>query len=60
MSFSDWWIAAHVGAVLIAGTLYLFLHSSDGTFMAWCGFAPAITGLYHWFVLRDSKTPDAP
>ena len=52
-------ILLRVDALLTAGTIYLFKHADPIVFGAWATFATTLAGFYHWFVLRDSKTPDA-
>lgn len=47
-----------VTAVLIAATIYLFIHAATPVFLAWCGFVPTVTGVYHWLTVRDSKEKD--
>jgi hypothetical protein len=59
MDLRDWWILAHVDAVLITGTIYLFQHADPVVFGAWATFATTLATFYHWFVLKDAKTPDA-
>jgi hypothetical protein len=60
MDFRDWYIAAHVGIAELALLALAFLHPDPVIVGAVCGAIPAILGLYHWFVVRDSKIPDAP
>jgi hypothetical protein len=55
----DWWLLAHVDAILVAGTIYTFKYHDPLVFGAWATFATTLATFYHWFTLRDSKTPDA-
>jgi hypothetical protein len=59
VDFRDWYIAIHVGAAEFALLTLAFLHPDPVIVGAVCGAVPTILGLYHWFVLRDSKTPDS-
>jgi hypothetical protein len=57
--FIDWYIAAHVGLAELALLTLAFMHPDPTIVGAICMAIPAILGLYHWFTLRDAKTPDA-
>lgn len=59
LDFRDFFILAHVDAVLITATIYLFEHADPMVFGAWATFATTLVTCYHWFVVRDSKIPDA-
>jgi hypothetical protein len=59
MKFLDWYIAVHVGLTVIALLTLAFLHPDPAVVGAVCGAVPATLGFYHWFVFKDSKTPDA-
>lgn len=55
----DWFVMVLVGAVWIAGTVWIYIHASVAAFSLWCGLCTSMGGIYHWLNLRDSKTPDA-
>ena len=59
LDFRDYFILAHVNAAGIIGTVFLFTHPDVTNFAAWCTLIATLVGCYHWFVLRDCKTPDA-
>jgi hypothetical protein len=59
LDFRDILILLRVDAILIMGTIYLFKHADAAVFGAWATFATTLASLYHWFVVRDSKQPDA-
>jgi hypothetical protein len=60
MKLIDWFILLHVGGALWALIALAFRHPDPVIVSAVCAAVPTILGLYHWFVLRDSKQPDAP
>ena len=60
MKMIDWFILLHVGGALWALIALAFLHPDPVIVGAVCAAVPAILGLYHMFIVRDSKTPDAP
>ena len=55
----DWFIMGCITAFSSALLAWVFVHPDTAGFAAVCGALPAMVGLYHWFTLRDSKTPDA-
>lgn len=57
--FRDWYIMVCITAFSGAATAYVFMHPSEASFVTACGTLTALVGLYHWFVIKDSKTPDA-
>jgi hypothetical protein len=59
MQFIDWYIAVHVGIAELALLTLAFMHPDPVVIGAVCAAIPTILGLYHWFTVRDSKTPDA-
>jgi hypothetical protein len=59
LDFRDWFILLHVNAVCDAIVWLMFKFHTDLIVGAGCAALPTILGLYHWFVLRDSKTADA-
>lgn len=59
MKLVDWFILLHVGGALWLLIRLAFLHPDPVIVGAVCTAVPAILGLYHWFTVRDSKTPDA-
>jgi hypothetical protein len=59
MHFIDWYIALHVGIAELALLTLAFMHPQPEIVGAVCVALPAILGLYHWFTIRDAKTPDA-
>lgn len=58
--FRDYFILVHVNAAGIASGIYTFMHPDVVNFGAWCTLLATLVGCYHWFVVRDSKLPDAP
>ena len=58
MKFVDWFILVHVNAALTALIVLAFKHPDPVIATAVCGAVPTILGLYHWFAMRDDKTPD--
>jgi hypothetical protein len=50
---------AIVTMLVIAATVYLFIHPSESTFLTWGGIVGTITSVYHWLVVHDSKVQDA-
>jgi hypothetical protein len=56
---SDWIIMAIVTMLVIAATVYLFIHPSESAFLTWGGIVGTITSVYHWLVVHDSKVQDA-
>lgn len=59
MDFRDWFILGLVSLNWLAATVYMFLFHSPEVFVAWCGLATTIGGVYHWIVVRDAKVKDA-
>lgn len=57
--FRDYFILVHANAAGIATGVYTFTHADIATFATWCALLTTLIGAYHWFVLKDSKTPDA-
>jgi hypothetical protein len=55
----DQFILGAITAVLSALWVYLFKHPDPSTFTAGVGASASILGLYHWFVIYDSKREDA-
>lgn len=55
----DWFVLLHANAAGIAATTFLFLHPDPINFATWGTFCGVLFSLYHWFLIRDSKTPDA-
>ncbi len=60
MKVIDWFILLHVGGALWALIALAYLHPDPVIVGTVCAAVPTVLGLYHWFVVRDSKTPDAP
>lgn len=58
MKLTDWFIMVKVSLMWTVATVYLFLHPSEGIFVAWCGFGATVTAVYHWLTIRDDKTAD--
>ena len=59
IDWRDLVILVRVDTILALGTFYLFKHADPIVFGSWATFAASVTGLYHWFVVKDSKMPDA-
>jgi hypothetical protein len=59
----DWFIMLLAAMVWIAGTVFIFIHATKDnavTLLAtWGGICTTFGGIYHWFVIRDQKVPDA-
>jgi hypothetical protein len=56
VKFIDWLIATNVTASLAALLTLVFKHPEAAD--AVCAAVPAILGFYHWFTMRDDKSPD--
>ena len=59
MKVIDWFILLHVGGTVWLLLALAFMHPDPVTVGAVCTAVPAVLGLYHWFTVRDAKTPDA-
>lgn len=59
MHLIDWFILLHVGGTLWALIALAYLHPDPVIVGAVCAAVPTILGLYHMFVLKDSKQADA-
>ena len=57
--FRDWFILLHLGAGSTSIMTYAFVHPDVATFAAACGALTTALGLFHWFMVHDSKIPDA-
>ena len=55
----DWFILLHLGAGSVSIMTYAYLHPDVSTFVAACGALTTALGLFHWFMIHDSKVPDA-
>ncbi len=55
----DWFILLHLGAGSTSIMTYAYLHPDVATFATACGALTTALGLFHWFVVHDSKVPDA-
>jgi hypothetical protein len=55
----DWFILLHVGGAVNALIILAFKHPDPIIVGTVCTAVPTMLGLYHWFTVRDSKTPDA-
>jgi hypothetical protein len=54
----DWYIMIHVSVFGFGILSYAFFHPSAGVFATACGTLTTVIGMYHWFTIRDDKTPD--
>ena len=59
MKLIDWFILLHVGGALWAIIALAFAHPDPVIVGAVCAAVPTILGLYHMFIVRDAKQPDA-
>lgn len=59
LDFSDWFVMAGITAILISGTMFIYLHPSEVNFATWAGLMVTVTGVYHWLDIRDDKEKDA-
>lgn len=55
----DWIIMALVVLIMLAGTVYLFLHPAAAVFAAWCGLVTTVTGVFHFMRVKDDKEKDS-
>lgn len=55
----DWYIMVHVSLFGFAVVGYAYLNPSPVVYATTCGTLTTILGMYHWFTIRDDKTPDA-
>jgi hypothetical protein len=55
----DWFIMGALTAFGSSIIVYVFKYPDPVSFTAACGALPLMLGLYHWFVVRDDKFPDA-
>lgn len=53
----DWYVMLHMGGVLLASTVFVFLHPEH--FNVYCTFVGTVGAIFHWLVIRDDKVPDA-
>ena len=54
----DWFIMAAIAAVGASIMTYAFIFHSEAVFATACGTITGELGLFHWFTVRDDKTPD--
>ena len=54
----DTFVMGAVTAAWTAGTVWVFLHPSEGAFATWAGLASVMIGCYHWLTMLDDKRPD--
>lgn len=59
MDFMDWVILAHVNAAVDALIVLPFKHPDPAIVGACCVALPTVLGIYHYFLFRDAKQPDA-
>ena len=55
----DYLVILLVAVSWIAATSFLFWKPTDMNFASWAGVTATLVGVYHWIVIRDSKTEDA-
>jgi hypothetical protein len=55
----DWYIMVHVSLFGFAIIGYAYKNPSPGVFATACATLTTVIGMYHWFTIRDDKTPDA-
>lgn len=58
MHFTDWFVLGAVTAIMIAATVFLFMHPSAESFGVWGTAVATICTAYHWITIRDSKEKD--
>ena len=56
--FRDWFIILLVAAAWMASTVFLFHHPEAPNFVTWSGLCATMGSIYHFLVIRDSKTED--
>lgn len=59
MDTRDWVVIGLMGAIQLAGTVFVFLHFDTMNFVTWGTLCGTLVTAYHWVVIRDSKTKDA-
>lgn len=57
--FRDWFVMGLAALAWTAGTVFIFEWHSEANFATWAAFSATVGGIYHWLILRDSKTADA-
>lgn len=60
MELKDWFVVLLVAAAWTAATAFIFMHPDTANFVTWATVTSAMTGFYHFMMVRDSKIPDAP
>lgn len=55
----DWYIMVHISIFGLGILGYSFAHPNSAVFATACGTLTTVIGMYHWFTIRDDKTPDA-
>lgn len=55
----DWYIMVHISIFGLGILAYVFVNPSPTAFATACGTLTTVIGMYHWFTIRDDKTPDA-
>jgi hypothetical protein len=55
----DWYIMIHISIFGLGLLAYVFKNPSVAAFGTMCGTLTTVIGMYHWFTIRDDKTPDA-
>lgn len=58
--FRDWFVVVLHAIAWLTGTVYLYLHPDSTNFITWATFSGTVSSAYHWLVIHDSKTQDAP
>lgn len=60
MDAKDWFVIVLLALGWAASTVFIFLHPEIANFVTWSTFSGAVLSAYHWLVIKDSKTADAP
>lgn len=55
----DWYIMVHISIFGLGVLAYAFVNPNPTVFATSCGTLTTVIGMYHWFTIRDDKTPDA-
>jgi hypothetical protein len=60
MDARDWVVIGLMAAIQIAATVFIFKHPDALNFVTFGTLTGALISAYHWLVIKDSKTADAP
>lgn len=57
MIWKDWYIMVHMGTVLMASTVFVFMHPEH--FVAWSTLVATIGAVFHW-IAREAPSASTP